>query len=69
MPVKPGPPSGRPSEGNPTSATASSKHVDNEVEDWRTPLVKYLQDPKVYVIEKSDDGRLSLFWIMMSYIV
>jgi hypothetical protein len=38
--------SDRPSGGNPTSATVSSKIVDNEVGDWRTPLVKYLQDPK-----------------------
>jgi hypothetical protein len=42
-------PSGRsdsPSGGNPTSAVVSSKIVEDEVGDWRTPLVKYLQDPK-----------------------
>jgi hypothetical protein len=38
--------SDRPSGGNPTSATVSSKIVEGEVGDWRTPLVKYLQDPK-----------------------
>jgi hypothetical protein len=32
--------------GNPTSAIVSSKIVEDEVGDWRTPLVKYLQDPK-----------------------
>jgi hypothetical protein len=32
--------------GNPTSATVSSRIVEDEVGDWRTPLVKYLQDPK-----------------------
>jgi hypothetical protein len=32
--------------GNPTSATVSSKIVEDKVGDWRTPLVKYLQDPK-----------------------
>jgi hypothetical protein len=36
----------RPSGGNPTSASVSSKIVEDEVGDWRTPLVKYLQDPK-----------------------
>jgi hypothetical protein len=42
-------PSGRldyPSGGNPTSAVVSSKIVEDKVGDWRTPLVKYLQDPK-----------------------
>jgi hypothetical protein len=34
--------SDRPSGDNPTSATVSSKIVEDEVEDWRTPLVKYL---------------------------
>jgi hypothetical protein len=38
-------PSGR-SGGNPTSAAVSSKVVEDEVGDWRMPLVKYLQDPK-----------------------
>jgi ribonuclease HI len=32
--------------GNPTSATVSSKIVEDEVGDWRMPLIKYLQDPK-----------------------
>jgi ribonuclease HI len=36
----------RPSRGNPTSAAVSSKIVEDEVGDWRTPLVKYLQDHK-----------------------
>jgi hypothetical protein len=27
-------------------ATVSSKIFEDEVEDWRTPLIKYLQDPK-----------------------
>jgi ribonuclease HI len=36
----------RPSGGNPASATVSSMIVEDEVGDWRTPLVKYLQDPK-----------------------
>jgi hypothetical protein len=60
-PVQPTPPAGqtgypgqtaptgqldRPSGGNPTSATVSSKIVECEVGDWRTPLIKYLQDPK-----------------------
>jgi hypothetical protein len=53
-PVKPGtlvrpPPLGRldrPSGGNPASVAVSSKTVEDEVGDWRTPLVKYLQDPK-----------------------
>jgi hypothetical protein len=42
-------PSGRsdhPSGGNPASVVVSSKIVEDEVGDWRTPLVKYLQDPK-----------------------
>jgi hypothetical protein len=46
-PVKPGtpvrpPPSGRsdrPSGDNPTSATITSKIVEDEVGDWRTPLI------------------------------
>jgi hypothetical protein len=38
--------SDRPSGGNPTSATVSSKIVEDEVGDWRTHLIKYLQDPK-----------------------
>jgi hypothetical protein len=38
--------SNRPSGGNPTSATISSKIVEDELGDWRKPLVKYLQDPK-----------------------
>jgi hypothetical protein len=38
--------SDRPSWGNPTSATVSSKIAKDEVGDWRTPLIKYLQDPK-----------------------
>jgi hypothetical protein len=38
--------SDRPSGGNPTSAIISSKTVEDEVGDWRTPLVKYLQHPK-----------------------
>jgi ribonuclease HI len=37
----------RPSGGNAASATVSSKIVEDEMGDWRTPLVKYLQDPKV----------------------
>jgi hypothetical protein len=60
-PVQPPPPAGqtgyhdqtassvrsdRPSGGNPTSATNSSKIVEDEVGDWRTPLIKYLYDPK-----------------------
>jgi hypothetical protein len=45
-PVKPGTPVRPPLGGNPTSATVSSKIVEVEVGDWRTPLVKYLQDPK-----------------------
>jgi ribonuclease HI len=36
----------RPSGGNPASAVVSSKIVEDEVGDWRTPLIKYLQDPK-----------------------
>jgi hypothetical protein len=36
----------RPSGGNPASVVVSSKTVEDEVGDWRTPLVKYLQDPK-----------------------
>jgi hypothetical protein len=36
--------SDRPSGGNPASAVVSSKIVEDEVGDWRTPLVKYLQD-------------------------
>jgi hypothetical protein len=36
----------RPSGGNPTSATVFSRIVEDEVGDWRTPLVKYLRDPK-----------------------
>jgi hypothetical protein len=38
--------SDRPSGGNPTSATVSSNIAEDEVGDWRTPLVKYLPDPK-----------------------
>jgi hypothetical protein len=38
--------SDHPSGGNPTSATVSSKIIEDEVGDWRAPLVKYLQDPK-----------------------
>jgi hypothetical protein len=38
--------SDRPLGGNPTSATISSMSVEDEVGYWRTPLVKYLQDPK-----------------------
>jgi hypothetical protein len=38
--------SDRPLGGNPTSATISSKIVEDEVGDWRMPLIKYLQDPK-----------------------
>jgi hypothetical protein len=38
--------SDRPSGANHTSATVSSKIVEDEVGDWRTPLIKYLQDPK-----------------------
>jgi hypothetical protein len=36
----------RPSGGNPALAAVASKIVKDEVGDWRTPLVKYLQDPK-----------------------
>jgi hypothetical protein len=35
-----------PSRGNPTSATVSSKTVDDKVGDWIMPLIKYLQNPK-----------------------
>jgi hypothetical protein len=60
-PVQPPPPAGqtgypgqsapsgrsdRPSGGNPTSTIVSSEIVEDEVGDWRTPLVKYLQDTK-----------------------
>jgi hypothetical protein len=38
--------SDRPSGGNSTSATISSKIVEDEVGDWRTPLIRYLEDPK-----------------------
>jgi hypothetical protein len=61
-PVQPPPPAGqtgypgqtassgrsdRPSGGNLTSATVSSKVVEDEVRDWRTPLIKHLQDLRV----------------------
>jgi hypothetical protein len=74
-PVQPPPPAGQtgypgqtapssrsdcPSGGNPTSATISSKTVEDEVGDCRTPLIKYLQDPKGISDKKSDDGRLCL---------
>jgi hypothetical protein len=36
----------RRSGGNPTSTTVSSKTVEDELEDWTTPLIKYLHDPK-----------------------
>jgi hypothetical protein len=36
----------RPLGGNPTSAIVSSRIVEDEVGDWRTPLVKFFQDPK-----------------------
>jgi hypothetical protein len=42
----------RPSGGNPASATISSKTAEDEVGDWRTPLVKYLQDPKSMIDKK-----------------
>ena len=29
-----------------TSAIVSSKTVEGEVDDWRKPLIEYLQDPK-----------------------
>jgi hypothetical protein len=45
-PVKPGTPVRPPLGGNSTSAIISSKIVEDEVGDWRTPLIKYLQDPK-----------------------
>jgi hypothetical protein len=38
--------SDHPSGCNPTSATVSSKIVEDKVGYWRTPLVKYLKDPK-----------------------
>jgi hypothetical protein len=38
--------SDRPSGGNPVSVIVSSKIVEDEVGDCRTPLVKYLKDPK-----------------------
>jgi hypothetical protein len=44
-PVRPGR-SDRPSGGNTASVVVSSKIVEDEVGDWRMPLVKYLQDPK-----------------------
>jgi hypothetical protein len=36
----------RPSGGNPASTAVFSKIVEYEMGEWRTPLVKYLQDPK-----------------------
>jgi hypothetical protein len=38
--------SDRPSGANPASVVVSSNIVEDEVGDWRAPLVKYLQDPK-----------------------
>jgi hypothetical protein len=53
-PVQPPPQNGQtgypgqtaPRGGNPASAVVFSKTAEDEVGDWRTPLVKYLQDPK-----------------------
>jgi hypothetical protein len=33
------------------------------------PLVDYLHNPSIQLIEKSDDGLLSLFLMMVNYIV
>jgi hypothetical protein len=41
----------------------------NEVEDWRKPLVDYLHNLAVQLIEKSDDGLLSLFLMVVNCIV
>jgi ribonuclease HI/probable phosphoglycerate mutase len=61
--------SDRPSGGNSASAVVSSKIVEDEVGEWRTPLVKYLQDPKTMSDKKSDDGHISLFYMGMNCIV
>jgi hypothetical protein len=47
-PVRPPPRAGQtaPRGGNSDSTVVTSKIVEDEVGDWRTPLVKYLQDPK-----------------------
>jgi hypothetical protein len=41
----------------------------NEVEDWRKPLVDYLHNPSSLVDRKTEDGLLSLFLMMVNYIV